>query len=123
MVDSESLTETQYFEVFAKMQRLGASGDVAAARVVIDHGAGKPNPTPPDPMEADLELPPLTDSKSILEAVGIVVDALASGVIDPEHATKLLDAIEGARKAVDTHSVIERIEALERDRDQLGGLD
>ena len=115
---AESLTPDQYASIYRKVAILASKGDVQAAKLIFERGAGKPGMTP-EPMDANLELPPLTDSKSIVIAAGIVVDAMASGILDPDHASKLLDAIEVARKAVDTHEVLDRLERLERDHDQM----
>ncbi len=116
-----SLGEERYRAAYSKLADLAERGDVAAIKLLMEHGWGKPRHTP-EPMDTSLDLPPLTDSKSLVVAADIVIQAMVSGSLEPEHGKGLLEAIETARKALDTHTILERLDALERDRDQMDRL-
>ncbi len=73
-------------------------------------------------MDTGLDLPPLTDSKSLVAAADMVVQAMVSGTLDLEHGKGLLEAIETARKALDTNEILERMDALEKNRAQMDRL-
>jgi len=96
--------------VLRKLVALAGSGDVHAARVLLDRCLGKPNP---EARHIAFELPSLGSSSDILAAFVAVAQSVASGELAIEDAGQIGRLLEGVTKAREATEVEERINALE----------
>ncbi|MBM3535856.1 MAG: hypothetical protein FJX60_22830 [Alphaproteobacteria bacterium] len=84
------------------------SGDMAAARIVLDRlvpvRKGRP---------VVLDLPTVENAEGVLRALGLVISETAAGNITPEEATILAGLLDAKRKAIETTDIERRLATLE----------
>lgn len=93
-------------EVVIKQAR---DGDLTAARLVLDKLV-------PNAKERTVELPSmpgLETAAGVAEAQAAILQAVAAGNLTPGEASTLSGIIENRRKAIETHELELRIQALE----------
>jgi len=86
-------------------------GDAVAARLLLDRALGRPRVEPDEAVA--LDLPPLEDAGSIVEAAGVVLEALAAGELTGEQAGRIAGVLEVGRKTIETQELAAKIEQLE----------
>ena len=59
------------------------------------------------------DMPSIETTEGTVKAVGIVLAAVADGQITPSEGQTLANIVEGFRKAIETHEIERRLEALE----------
>lgn len=98
----------------AELARLAAEAQsetarIAACNAIIERAYGRAVPG----RMIQLALPETGTSEGILHAVSAVVQAVANGQITPGEGGDICGVLESQRRAIDTHDLARRIEALE----------
>ncbi len=96
-----------------KLFALAQSGNVDAARLVLDRAIGKPRQESPDPPGAEFELPPVRTSADCFEATQAILAAVSSGALSPESAAKVAAVVETTRRTIETVQLERRLDDLE----------
>jgi hypothetical protein len=97
--------------VLAKMAELALSGDVQAARLLLERTV------PPARPESLPQALPLPLDAGLGEQGQAVLRALSEGQVGAHEAAALLTALGSHARAVEVHELMRRIEALERGGD------
>ena len=94
--------------VVASVVQAALSGDMVAARIIMDRMApirrGRPVP---------FNAPDSADAAGIAEAFKEIVSAMGAGEITPEEGSAIANVLELRRKAVETLELEQRLKVLE----------
>jgi Family of unknown function (DUF5681) len=102
LLDGEAETLTR------KCVDLALKGDTVALKLCLDRvlPVRRRNPTP-------IKLPPIEGLPGVVEALGVLVGAVATGTLDIDAGGALAGLIDAKRKALETIDLEARIAALE----------
>ncbi len=105
---AENLMEAEAEDVVRSVINAAKGGDMIAARVIIDRilPARKSRPVA-------LELPKVETPADVVEAMTKVIEAVASGEIDPDEASTLASVLDVKRRTFETVELGERIKRIE----------
>lgn len=105
---AQDLMESEAEEVVRAVIDAAKSGDMTAARVVIERilPARKSRPV-------NLDLPKIQNAEDVVQAMSAVVAAVADGEIDPDEGEAVARVLEVKRRSLETANLEERIKALE----------
>ena len=110
---AEKLMLADEQEIVASVIQAARSGDMTAARLVLERIApirkGRP---------ITLALPITNTAADIGEAMSAVVAQMAAGEVTPEEATTVIGILDAKRKAIELTKVEARIQALEAKTNQ-----
>jgi hypothetical protein len=91
-----------------KLVDLAQTGNVKCLQLCLDRIAPKRNGRP-----IEFHLPPITDAKDIVVSMAAITTAVNDGTLTPEEADHLAHLIQSYAKAVETHDLSARLEAIE----------
>ena len=105
---AQNLMESEVEDVVRSVIDAAKSGDMTAARVVIERilPARKSRPV-------NLDLPKIQNAEDVVQAMSAVVAAVADGEIDPDEGEAVARVLEVKRRSLETANLEERIKALE----------
>lgn len=107
----DKLAEADAKEILAKQIELAKEGDQRAADLILARvwpvRKGRP---------LTLDLPVIDTATDIVAALGVVADAVASGVISPDEGNGVAALLETKRRAIETSDLEKRIKTLEDTR-------
>lgn len=83
-------------------------GDMTAARLVLDRIA-----PPARGRRVRLALPPIAVAADLMQALGVISDAMARSILSAEEAQAAAAVLDHHRKAIETIDLERRIAALE----------
>lgn len=95
-------------EILTRMAELAKSGDVQAARLLLERVVP---PVRPESLPQPVDLP---ERGGLGEQGQAVLAAISSGQLGVHEGASLLSAIGAHARAVEVHELMRRIEALER---------
>jgi hypothetical protein len=102
------MMEADYAPVVRAVLTAACSGDMAAARLVLERIAparkGRPVAFP---------LPPVQSAADLPAAMAAVVQAVASGELTTDEASSIATVLEAQRRAIETAELAQRIARLE----------
>jgi hypothetical protein len=109
LVALDQIAEGAAPAMLATLVQAGMSGDVQAARLVMERAwpARKGR-------AVVLDMPAITDAAGVTEAIARLIKATTTGSITPDEAAPIAALIEGQRKAIETNHLESRIAALEK---------
>ena len=104
----EEILEQEGEAVVRAVVEAAQSGDIAAARLVLDRIA------PPRKGRAvEIDLPPVETVEDLHTAYGAVMEAVAAGEVTPEQGKEVADLLEMRRRTFETLDQEERLKRLE----------
>lgn len=106
----EAVTADELKTVMQKLRDLAGTGDVAAARLLIERCIGKPID---EPRPFAIELPELTDAKGVADAMRCVAAAAAAGDMTPSDAAAVTGVLRQVADATTFAELDQRIAELE----------
>jgi hypothetical protein len=89
------------------------TGDVAAARELLDRACGKPAPAPSEGEAIALSLPPLRSAADAVAASQAILAAVGAGSLSPADAARVAGVVELARRTLETEELSRRVALLE----------
>lgn len=105
---AQKLMEGGIEDVVTAVLNAAKSGDIQAAKVIID------KLLPPVRERAvTIDLPDVTAATGVADAQAAVLHALADGAITPGEATAISSVIEARRRSLETVELEQRVTALE----------
>ena len=111
----EQILEQEGEAVVRAVVEAAQSGDISAARLVLDRIA------PPRKGRAvEIDLPPVETVDDLHAAYGAVMDAVATGEVTPEQAREVADLLEMRRRTFETLDQEERLKRLEETQQEGG---
>ena len=108
----EELAEGQAEQLVQKMLELALAGDVSCLRMALERLW---SPRKGHPVE--LDIPPLKTSTDVLNGIISLRNAIAEGRLTPDEASALSLVAERSMGVIGQHEILQRIEALEKDRE------
>ena len=105
---AEKLMEDEAAEVVKAVIAAAKTGDMTAARLVLDRISPPRKGRP-----VVFDLPSVETTADVLTALGAVVRAVADGTLTPDEAGSVAGLLEMKRKAIETVEIEARIAALE----------
>jgi hypothetical protein len=106
---AEKLMEDEVDDIVRTVVTAAKSGDLAAARLVLDRIAPPRKGRP-----IHLSLPKMTSAGDVAAAVSAVANAMGQGELTPEEAASVAAVLEMRRKALETIEIERRVAALEQ---------
>ncbi len=85
-----------------------ADGDMRAASIVLARAWPVRRGSP-----VEIDLPPIDTAGGVVQAQAALIAAVAQGELTAEEAASLSALLENQRRAIDTHDLERRLEALE----------
>lgn len=105
---AERLMEDDAEQVVASVLAAAKSGDMTAARLVLERivpvRKGRP---------VVFDLPAIETASDVVKALGVLVSEVASGTVTPDEAATVAGLLEAKRKALETEDIERRVAALE----------
>jgi len=101
--------------VIAKLLKRAESGDMLAVKILLDRCLGKATTAPASVDKPTFELPTVATTKDAVAASNAIMQALSSGRLTPDDASKMAVIVDLARRTLETHDLAQRVETLERD--------
>jgi hypothetical protein len=113
---AEVMTPARIKAVLATMLKAVLDGgSVRAAALLLDRTLGRARSEPIPAIALDLA-DGLETAADVKTAANAILQAVADGTLAPEDAQRLSTVLEGARKAVETQDIEQRVTAIEEDR-------
>jgi hypothetical protein len=109
----EQLAEGQAEQLVQKAIELAQAGDVSCLRMILDRLWPQRRGQP-----VKLDMPPLKTSADVLNAIISLWSAIAEGHLTPDEASALSLVAERSMAVISQQEMVERIEVLEKDREQ-----
>ena len=106
---AEKLMEDDAKEVVEQVINKAKTGDMAAARLILDRIAPCRRSRP-----VQFTLPTLSSAVDLVAAVGSILGAVAAGELTPDEGQSVAALIESKRKAIETADLETRLSALEK---------
>lgn len=103
----EQLMQGQLERITAAVIEAAASGDMAAARLVLDRIAPRREPA------VAVDLPHINSAADLPMAVAAILHSVAAGELTPTEAAKITQTIEAAGSAIERHELDQRIREIE----------
>jgi hypothetical protein len=94
--------------ILAKLERQAKKGDTAAARLILDRALPVRRGMP-----IAIKLPPIRSAADCVEAMSVVMAALARGAVSTIEASELSNVIDAARRTIETIEMETRLAAIE----------
>lgn len=94
--------------ILATLIQAAKSGDVQAARVLLDRAVPALRP-----VREPVALPATNEAGGLAARAAAVLDAIAAGTLAPDAGAEVLAAIAAAAKAIEVHELEARLRALE----------
>jgi hypothetical protein len=94
--------------ILAKLERQAKKGDTAAARLILDRALPARRGLP-----ISIKLPPIRTAADCVEAMSVVMAALASARISTIEASELTNVIEAAGRSIERNEIETRLAAIE----------
>jgi hypothetical protein len=91
-----------------KLIELALEGNVKCIQLCLDRISPKRNGRP-----IDFQLPPISNARDIVVAMAAITTAVNDGTLTAEEADHLAHLIQSYAKAVETHDLSARLEAIE----------
>jgi hypothetical protein len=113
---SEAVSPRDLKRVLDKMVKRAQSGDMLAAKILLDRCLGKASTAPASADKATFELPTVASTKDAVTATNALMRAMSEGRLTPDDASKMAVIVDLARRTLETHDLAERVEALEREQ-------
>jgi Family of unknown function (DUF5681) len=104
---TEQMLEGEQVEITRAVIDAAKNGDMAAMRIVMERLC------PVRARTVDFPLPPIETAGDVVKALGLVIQAMASGELTPDEASKVAALLENQRKAIETGELEERLQKLE----------
>lgn len=104
----EKLMQDGAKEITEAIVQAAKSGNVAAARLVVERLA----PAPKD-RAVCIALPDTDTAEGVAQAQRAILEAVAAGTVTPSEAATLAGIVEARRKAIETEEILQRLAALE----------
>ena len=106
---AEKLIDNQCEALFQKAFEMTLNGDMQALKLLIERliPARKDRPV-------KLDLPKIQSAQDIINVMGLIVENVGKGELEPEQAKALATILEINRKSIETAEIEERLLALER---------
>lgn len=105
---AERLLEGSLDRICKKIEEEALSGNMQAAKMILDRLL----PARKDRV-IKIDLPEVRTYEDILNAVGVIVNAVGNGEISPSEGESLSRTLEMYSKALETHQIELRLRALE----------
>jgi hypothetical protein len=105
----QTLLDEEGEQITRKAIELAKAGDSAALRLVIDRLI-----PPVRERRLSLDLPKIETPAGLVEAIGVVLDAVGAGQITPSEGQVLAGLLEAQRKNMETLELEARIAAVEQ---------
>jgi hypothetical protein len=105
---AEKMMEDDAAEIVKAVLDAARSGDMTAAKIVLDRIAPLRRGRP-----VLLDLPPVTSASDVAAAMGVVVGAMGAGDLSPDEAMSVAGVLELRRRAMETEEFEQRLLALE----------
>ncbi|MBR0660210.1 hypothetical protein [Neoroseomonas oryzicola] len=112
----DTIGEENAQAVWQKALDLAKGGDTTALRLVLERvmPARRMNPV-------KIDLPKIESTGDVVDAMLVVTTAVASGQITPDEGQAVTEILEGARRAIETHQLRQKLLTLNMTIDQLVG--
>jgi hypothetical protein len=94
--------------ILAKMERQAKKGDHAAAKLILDRTIPVRRGMP-----IAIKLPAIRTAADCVEAMAVVMAALACGAVSTIEASELTNVIDAARRSIETTELETRIRTME----------
>ena len=106
---AEKLIDNQCEALVQKAVEMALNGDIQALKLLIERlvPARKDRPI-------SLDLPKVQSAQDLIEAMGLVIESVGIGEIEPEQAKTLSTMLELNRRSIETAEIEERLLALEK---------
>jgi hypothetical protein len=106
---AEKLIDNQCEALVQKAVEMALNGDMQALKLLIERliPARKDRPV-------KLDLPKIQSAQDIINVMGLIVENVGKGELEPEQAKTLATILELNRKSIETAEIEERLLALER---------
>ena len=106
---AEKLIDNQCEALVQKAVEMALNGDMQALKLLIERliPARKDRPV-------KLDLPKIKSAQDIINVMGLIVENVGKGELEPEQAKTLATILEINRKSIETAEIEERLLALER---------
>jgi hypothetical protein len=108
----EQLAEGQAEQLVQKVIELAQAGDVSCLRMMLDRlwppRRGRP---------VKLDIAPLKTPADLLDAITLLLNAIAQGHLTPDEASALSLVAERSMAVISQQEILKRIEVLEKDRE------
>lgn len=106
---AEKLIDNQCEALVQKAVEMALNGDMQALKLLIERliPARKDRPV-------KLDLPKIKSAQDIINVMGLIVENVGKGELEPEQAKTLAAILELNRKSIETAEIEERLLALER---------
>ena len=106
---AEKLIDGQCEALVQRAVEMALNGDIQALKLLIERlvPARKDRPV-------SLELPKVQSAQDVIKAMGLVIESVGRGEIEPEQAKTLSTILELNRRSIETVDIEERLLALEK---------
>ncbi len=101
--------------ILVRLTKLAEEGDVLAAKVLLDRTLGKVKAVPDIEALGAVEIPMIECAADAVNASNAILTSLNAGKISADDANRLSNIVELARRTIETHSLAERVVALENE--------
>ena len=112
----QSLMEGEAEEIAKTVIDLAKSGDLTAAKMVLDRACPAPKELP-----VSLPLPVIENPKDLIVGMNAIQKSLSVGDITPKQALELMGFMQGYRKIFEAVEIEGRLAAIEKKMDYLKG--
>jgi hypothetical protein len=108
----ERLAEGEAEQIFQTVLEKAKAGDAASLRMLMDR-LWPPRRGHP----VKIDMPPLKTSADVLDAITLLLNAIAQGHLTPDEANALSLVAERSMAVISQQEILKRIEVLEKDRE------
>ena len=109
---NEAVTPAMLKKVIAVLVKKAQGGDLVAVKELLDRTVGKVSMSQQRAESAELTLPELTSTKDTVTASNAILRGMNEGRVTPDDAARLMQVVELARRAIETHELASEVEEL-----------